>query len=272
MELKTYTAWGSGGFQTWQALSRFNRNQKTAIGGSKDIPKDGIIAVCQQKVKFTCSLISVTQQWIISSASPAPPSSALFASSQIQKINLRAFPHPLGQENWRELGWGPLGWVFGFRFYLTFLVPSELQNQETSSSQCLDLDSDTLHLLLAHVEQGVHATHAQTLCPEALQAYFLLLCQCCQSWAESIGFILNMRKGGSWRGEVTHPRSQAEPSHLLLKPEKPALVSPVPCRGKSLPERPAQTNKMLEKETVAPEVSVVFCWVPSVYLEYSVYA
>lgn len=59
-----------------------------------------------------------------------------------------------------ELGWGPLGWVFGFRFYLTFLVPSELQNQETSSSQCLDLDSDTLLPLLAHVDQGVHATYA----------------------------------------------------------------------------------------------------------------
>jgi len=98
-----------GGFQTWQAVSRFNRNQKIAIGGSKDIPKDGIIVVCQQKVKFTCSLISVTQQWIISSPSPAPPSSALFASSQIQKIKLGAFPHPLGQENWGKLGWDPLG-------------------------------------------------------------------------------------------------------------------------------------------------------------------
>ena len=58
---------------------------------------------------------------------------------------------------------------------------------------------------------------------------------------------------------MTHPRSQAEPGHLLLKPEKQALVSPVPCRGKSLPEWPAQTNKMLEKETVEPEVCVVFC-------------
>jgi len=72
---------------------------------------------------------------------------------------IRGIPPPPWSRELGEVRVGSIGLSLWFQILFDF-VPSELQNQETSSSQCLDLNSDTLHSLLAHVEQGVHVTYA----------------------------------------------------------------------------------------------------------------
>lgn len=118
-----------GGFQIWQAISRFNLNQKTATGGSKDIPKGGIIAICQQKVKVTfCFTLSYSVIDYQSLSSPLP--SQLSAPSQIKMERLRSrHPPKAFVKRTREVRVGFKRLSLGFRLHLTFFVPYGHQNQ-----------------------------------------------------------------------------------------------------------------------------------------------
>lgn len=118
-----------GGFQIWQAISRFNLNQKTATDGSEDIPKVVLLPSASRKSKSHSASLSVVQWLTIRLSLLTPPFSAL------------RFRHPPTAfvQRTGKVRAGSKGLSFGFRLHLTFFCSLWTSEPETSPSQCLVL-------------------------------------------------------------------------------------------------------------------------------------